>query len=168
MSTIIWGVVLLLFVGAEIFAPTIEWLFLAAGALLTSLLTILIPGLDQLWWLQILIWSVTSFSSLFVFRKFFKKAFVGDNLIEEFNKGAGDRALVIEAINPDAPGRIKYKGTSWPAISDTEEIAVGQEVEILEHRGMVYLVTHTMMEDFPEEELQKVLLEKQNLKEKEN
>jgi hypothetical protein len=87
----------------------------------------------------------------------FKKAFIGKDHVEDVTDGAGERAMVIEAITPDQAGRIKYKGTTWTAVSETENIAVGEEVEILEHKGMVYLVTAQLMEDFPEKELQKTL-----------
>jgi membrane protein implicated in regulation of membrane protease activity len=157
MSTIIWGILFLAFITMEAFVPTIEWLFLAAGALLTGLLSMFVPGLDGLWWLQILIWGASSFGSIFVFQKFFKKAFIGQDHVEDLSEGAGERAIVIEAIAPEQAGRIKYQGTTWTAVSETENIAVGEEVEILEHKGMVYLVTAQLMEDFPEKELRKTL-----------
>jgi membrane protein implicated in regulation of membrane protease activity len=117
-----------------------------------------VPGLDSTWWLQILIWAVSSFGSLVVFQKFFKKAFIGKDHVEDLSQTVpGERAIVIEAITPEQAGRIKYQGTTWTAVSETENIAVGEEVEILEHKGMVYLVTAQLMEDFPEKELQKTL-----------
>jgi membrane protein implicated in regulation of membrane protease activity len=142
----VWAVLGLLFILSEFFIPGFVIFFFGAGALLTTLLTALVPGLNSRLPLQILIWLASSGLSLAFLRRYFSRIFKGSLLESEEDKYSGEKARVIEAISPEEPGRISFKGTSWKAVCYDESFAEGETVEILKREGMVFVVTGSILD----------------------
>ncbi len=142
----VWAVLGLLFILSEFFIPGFVIFFFGAGALLTTLLTALLPGLNSRLPLQILIWLASSGLALAFLRKYFSRIFKGSMLESEEDKYGGEKARVVEAISPENPGRISFKGTTWKAVSYDESFKEGDTVEILKHEGMVFVVTGSILE----------------------
>lgn len=147
----IWAVLGLLFLGAEFFVPGVVIIFFGAGALLTSLLSAIIPGVKSSMVLQIILWLATSSLSLGFLRKYLSRVFRGKMLAADGSDPSGKTAEVIESISPDAPGRVHYQGTSWKASSYSESFEPGDAVEILKQDGLTLIVTKSIM-DLPFEE----------------
>ena len=142
--TFLWALLGLVLIGTEFILPGFIIFFFGAGALVTSLISLLLPGIDSRIGLQIIIWIAASGLSLGTLRKYVSRVFKGSFLPGRQDSSVGKTALVIEKIGPDAPGRIKYQGTSWKAISYTETIEEGEEVSIIEQDNLTFTVTKSL------------------------
>ena len=147
MFSTLWAILAVILFGAQFITGVFDLLFVAVSALFVALGVAIIPGFDQAVWLQVLVWIASSFFSVWAFRKRFRKLFRGEELQPEKNRNSGEKARVIEAISPEKPGRISFRGTSWTALSIDEDIAVGTEVYILELDGLNYTVSSRLLED---------------------
>jgi membrane protein implicated in regulation of membrane protease activity len=152
-AAIFWAILGFLMVISEFFIPGLVIIFFGAGALLTALLTAIIPGLSALMIPQILMWVGFSSLSLISLRRYFKRIFTGQMITageHDYDDG-GKTAKVLETIKPDSPGRISYKGTSWEARSFDKTYKKGSRVWILKKEGMAYYVGDPLLpEDGPD------------------
>ena len=148
----IWAVIGLIFVGAEFFVPGVVIVFFGLGALLTSILSGLIPGLKNSMALQIILWLVSSSLSLAFLRKYLSKVFRGKMLTADGGDASGRIAEVTESISPENPGRVHFQGTTWKATSYTESFEPGDKVEILKEDGLSLIVTKSIMDPTFEED----------------
>ena len=142
----LWGIGGILLILSEFFIPGFVIFFFGAGALLNALLIALIPPLKSNILLQVLIWLAASGLSLFGLRRYFAKIFKG-RLVDAGNSSdfSGQKALVIEDIGPDKPGRIRFQGTSWKAFSYDESLKAGEKVEILKKENLTFVVTRSIL-----------------------
>jgi inner membrane protein len=140
---LIWIIGGLILMASEYLIPGFFIIFFGLGAVITGLLALLIPGLEANLPLQLLLWLLTSVSSLAVLRKYLAKVFkgrlTGDKEATDFS---GQEALVTEKIPPGKSGRIKFQGTTWKAVSyDEKTLRKGEKVEILKKENMTIIVT---------------------------
>lgn len=134
----IWLIVGLVMLLAELVSVLLVFVFFAAGALLTSLLTSigLLPSTES----QILAFSAISLVSLLVLRKHAR------NLLErrsaaEYSEFTGETAMVIRDIPGNGEGRIYYRGAEWKATSENHQnIPAGSKVVIKKTEGIVLIV----------------------------
>lgn len=120
--------------------PELVVIFFGLGALLNAFLLALIPGLRGNIPLQIVLWGATSGTALALLRRYAARWFRGEGPDTQ-PTGAGETAQVVEAITPEKPGRIRYRGTTWQATAVRETIPAGRIVTILEKENLTYLVT---------------------------
>lgn len=146
---IIWAVLGVLLIASEFFVPGFVIFFFGLGALLTAFISAFDPVISQNLLFQILVWLVSSGASLFVLRRFFSKTFKGKEIGEhdEDELYSGETARVLEDITPNKPGRIKFHGTTWKAISEVEEISKGSLVDIVKKEGISFYVTKSIEQD---------------------
>jgi len=137
----LWALFGLLLLGAEFLVPGFVIFFFGLGAFLTSLATLIIPPLRSALGFQALLWAGLSLLTFGFLRKRFARIFHGafGNQVED--EALGSTATVVEKITPDTPGRIKYKGTTWRAISYTETLDEGERVKIIERDNLTFTVT---------------------------
>ncbi len=146
MAPIIWAVVGFLFILSEFLVPEFVIFFFGVGALLMSLLTALAPPVAGSVPLQILIWLGLSAATLFGLRKYLANWFKGRKFDDDDQtEYVGKSARVTDAITPDKPGRISFRGTTWVAESFDERFERGQRVEILRREGMHFIVTESIL-----------------------
>ena len=147
-----WVILGLLLIGSEFLAPGFVIFFFGAGAIFTGAISWLIPGIGSSFTAQAVIWITSSSISLAALRRYFKPIFSGKFL----SRGAEDRApigehcTVIERIDPEQSGRVRYHGTSWTAISYDETLEPGESVEIMRKEEMTFVVTRSIMEEMDE------------------
>lgn len=138
--SLIWlivGIVLLL---AEVIMPGFIIFFFGIGALITSL-SAYIFNIESVN-IQIIIFIVSSLLSLILLRKFFGKLFRGkvDSLKELKDEYIGKRAIVVHEIKPNSlKGKIEFNGTLWEADSDFF-IDKDSVVEITGRRDLTLIV----------------------------
>ncbi|MDC7222686.1 MAG: NfeD family protein [Spirochaetales bacterium] len=125
---LIMGGVLLL---GEIAVPGFILFFFGVGAFLTLGTVTLLPFLDNYFWLQLIIWVTYSTILLFFLRNRFSGTFKGRIFQTEKEDWIGREAQVIDRIDPDSPGRIKFRGTTWTAHAN-RTIEAGKTVKIVE------------------------------------
>jgi len=143
----IWAFIGLLFVGLEFAIPGVVIIFFGAGALITSLLTAIIPGLNSSVVLQILLWLGASSLSLAFLRKYLSKVFRGKTLIDDGSEASGKTAEVIERITPDKIGRVHFQGTTWKASSYTETLEEGEKATVLKQEGLTLIVSKSLIDE---------------------
>lgn len=128
--SLIWFLVGVVFLIAELLAPGFILLFFAAGCWIAALATWLI---DIELKSQILVFVVSSLILLFTLRKYSMKTFKGttrDNTDDHYaDLKIGKVAIVTKNITPNVPGEIKVMGSFWRAIAEME-IEEGQSVLI--------------------------------------
>ena len=142
-AIIFWLIAGMLLIASEMLIPGFTIFFFGVGALLTGILSAIIPGLKNSFTLQLIIWAASSITSFAFLRKYLSKIFRG-SLIDDHTgeeQDSGKIATVLEQITPDTPGRIRYKGTSWKAISFDKTFDPGEKVEILKKEGISYIVS---------------------------
>jgi len=117
--SLIWFVIGIFFLLAELVLPGFIIFFFGIGGLFTSLVTYLFKIESIV--VQIIIFISSSLLSLILLRNFFSSLFKGkvsssNKLQDEF---VGRRALVIKEIKPNSlPGKIEINGTYWKADSE--------------------------------------------------
>lgn len=141
VSASIWAIAGLLMILAEFVVPQFVIFFFGLGALINATLLVVLPRFVSNIPLQLLIWALTSSISLFALRRYAAKWFRGSPATPDGDSDAGRTAEVVETITPETPGRIRFSGTTWKAISYDEEIPVGSTVTILKKENLSYLVT---------------------------
>jgi inner membrane protein len=142
-----WSLLGLLLIAAEMFIPGFVIFFFGSGAIITGFLSALIPGLSSNFTLQGIIWIVSSILTFSFFRKKFSRVFRGTILNREINSDLGYTVKVIEAITPEKPGRVRFQGTSWKAISYTENFEPGVMVDIVKEENLTFVVSSSILED---------------------
>jgi membrane protein implicated in regulation of membrane protease activity len=151
MVATIWAVLGLLLILSEFVVPQFVVFFFGLGALLNGLLVAIVPGLSGRIPAQILLWLVTSSFSLGFLRKYFARTFRGSEGKMDDSGYVGKNAEVIEPIEPDKPGRVRFAGSSWRAIAYDETVAVGERVTILQKEGLTLVVSAQLVLDQPDE-----------------
>ena len=137
----LWGVIGLLLIASEMLIPGFTIFFFGLGAWITALVALVFPPLaGSLAW-QIVLWAAGSIFSFAFLRKHFRRWFRGTLLDRMPKNNVGERAVVLEAISPEKAGRVRYRGTSWKAVSLTESFETGEEVSIIEEDGITLTVT---------------------------
>lgn len=143
----LWTLLGLLLIASEMVIPGFVIFFFGSGAIITGILSAIIPGLSGSFGLQGFIWILSSILSFSFFRKKFARIFKGTILNRETDTNVGRTVKVIEAISPDKPGRVRYQGTSWKAISYTESFEPGTNVDIIKEENLTFIVSGTILED---------------------
>lgn len=135
-----------MFIALEFAIPGLVIIFFGAGAVITSILTAIIPGLRSGIGWQILIWLGASSLSLVFLRKYLSKVFRGNMLTDTGDKVSGKTAEVTEQITPDSPGRVHFEGTTWKAVSYTETLEKGERVTVLKQEGLTLIVSKALID----------------------
>ena len=143
----LWTLLGLLLIASEMIIPGFTIFFFGTGAIVTGILSGIIPGLSDSFAFQGLIWILSSILSFGFFRKKFARIFRGTILNREIDRDVGRTAEVIEAISPDKSGRVRYQGTSWKAISYTESFEPGAKVDIVKEENLTFIVSRAILED---------------------
>jgi membrane protein implicated in regulation of membrane protease activity len=57
-----------------------------------------------------------------------------------FIDAVGHTAVVVEAIDAESGGRVKFRGTTWPAMSCRDSLQPGESVAISARSGITLMV----------------------------
>ncbi len=132
---LIWFILGIIVAFLELYLPGFILLFFAIGCLSAAVaLLVLDINLTQ----QILVFLITSITSLLLLRKWMMRTFQGassnnpDNDFDDFPYGV--HVQVLQKISPHKTGRIQYRGTAWDAVAD-ETIESGETAEIVKFSG---------------------------------
>ena len=136
-----WFIAGAMLIVAEFAVPGVFICFFGVGAILTGLAVWFFPSLSLT--AQIAIFTVLSVGFLVGCRRFMPKSFRGSKNVDrsdiENDDIVGAEVVVTEAIAPDAPGQVEFRGTVWTARAD-RVIAVGERASIVSrHNLTLYL-----------------------------
>jgi membrane protein implicated in regulation of membrane protease activity len=140
---LVWFLVGLVFLLAELALPGFVIIFFGIGAWITALLLLL--GLIKSFDSQLVIFLISSVASLIFFRKKGRSIFEGktsgklapDQSLDDIK---GEKAVVVEAVLPNKlRGKVEFHGTLWQAESDVP-IEKGAVVEIVDRVNLTVKV----------------------------
>jgi len=124
---LVWAVVGLVLLIAELMAVCFFLCFIGLGALVVALTSWL--GLTPSFSSQLIVFTVSSLLLMALLRKTARKLFAGQ--ADAPPDYAGQRVPVVGAIPPGGEGTIQYRGSVWIAFSDAAEtIPEGAVVQI--------------------------------------
>jgi membrane protein implicated in regulation of membrane protease activity len=140
---LVWFVIGLVLLLAEIVLPGFVIVFFGIGAWVTTFLLLLglIPSSNS----QLLVFLVSSILCLALFRKKGKQIFEGKRSGrlapgQSIDDVRGERAVVVEAIKSGGMGgKVEFHGTLWEADSDVD-IGKGAVVEIIDRVNLTLKV----------------------------
>ena len=136
---IIAGIVLIIL---ELVVPGMVLVFLGAGALAVALLIWL--GAIETWVSALTVWFISSLALLAGLRSFFYRLMPGEAeegaSTDEDVDAFGAVVEVVETIAPDAPGRIRYRGTTWQAANHAETLEAGSKAKIVYRDNLTWIV----------------------------
>ena len=138
MTWWIWIVAGIAMIVSEFAVPAFVICFFGAGAVLTGLLLLLCPGIGLAW--QLLIFSIASIAFTLTGRKLFAGSRNGRMEDPDQDAVSGETATVAEAIAPDRPGKVEFRGSFWTAVSD-RELAAGQLVFVIKRDNLTLTVS---------------------------
>ena len=135
MYWLILGVALIIL---EVMTPGLVSLFFGLAALTVALIAWLLPFSQALQWLA---FSVFSVFYILLLRKTLKRVFNGNKEVSDSMDDAfsGKRAVVVEPIAPNKPGRVEFCGSNWTAEADTE-LKPGASVRINSKKNLTLKV----------------------------
>lgn len=124
---VVWAVVGLVLLIAELATVSFILCFIGLGALIVAATTWM--GLTSSFNSQLIVFSASSLSLLFLLRKTAKKLFAGHADVPP--DYAGQKVKVAKPIPAGGEGTIIYRGSDWIAFSDTAQtIPEGASVQI--------------------------------------
>jgi len=129
-ATVIWFIVGLILILLELVIPGFVIIFFGAGSWITALCC-LIFGVNLEW--QFIIFTLSSIILLIIFRKYLKgNFFIGNKEnVETLEDEFINRTAIVESdIRKGFTGKVNFKGTTWPAMSDSN-ISKGDLVTII-------------------------------------
>jgi membrane protein implicated in regulation of membrane protease activity len=125
----------------ELVVPGAILMFLGGGALTVAFL-LWIGALDH-WMGAFTTWFVVSLALIIVFRSMVQRFSGGTSDRESTNEdldAAGTVVTVTETISPQDQGRIRYRGTTWPAICDDHVLEIDAEAKLVRRENLAWVV----------------------------
>lgn len=126
----------------ELVIPGLVVIFLGMAACLVSAAVYL--GLVEGWMQNTTAWFVCSLVLIILLRGVFQKLAPGEEEVgdvDEDKDAIGTVVEVVETVLTDSTkGRIKFRGTTWEAVSKTTKIEVGRKAKLVERRDLVWYV----------------------------
>lgn len=147
----------LAFMLAEKLLPSGVWIFLGLGGLSVAALRAMGVFVDP--FVALFAWLILSTVLTVALRPVAMRYFGGEVSIGVINEDAeaiGQHVRVVEAIAPDAPGRIRFRGTDWDAKALDDTIPEGHEAKILARNNLTWIV-EPVAEDALDAELDQAL-----------
>ena len=135
---LISGIVLIIL---ELVVPGAILMFLGGGALVVALL--LWTGVLGHWMGAFTAWFVVSLALIIVFRSMVQRFSGGKSdreSTDEDGDAAGTVVIVTEIIRPGAEGRIRYRGTTWPAICHVRVLEVDAKAKLMHRENLAWVV----------------------------
>ena len=127
-ASLIWFLVGVVFLIAELFLPGFILIFFTAGSWIAAI-TAWLTNVDLTG--QIIIFTVSSLLLLLTLRKYSLKTFKGstrDDVDDQYTESKiGKTGIVSKKIAPHVPGEVKVMGSFWRATAEVE-IDEGQSV----------------------------------------
>ena len=138
-----WIILGFLLIGAEFLVPGFWILFFGLSAIITGILNAFLPGVNQGY--SIILCAVLGGILLLLSRKLFPDFFASKNNTDTSEKNietddvAGAIATVTEAITPQRPGKVDFRGSAWIATAD-HDLPVGTTVTIVSRKNLTLTV----------------------------
>ncbi|MCC7460470.1 MAG: NfeD family protein [Proteobacteria bacterium] len=136
-STMIWIILGLVLLIAEMATGTFTLIFIALACFATALVSFF-PGMDSNYTIQITTCSIVSVLGVVLLRKPLQNKMLKSLSLKS---DIGKELLIDHGIHPHGTARIGYQGTTWQATNlDAEEMRKGDRVCIVGMDGNTLLI----------------------------
>ncbi|MBM4398857.1 MAG: NfeD family protein [Candidatus Cloacimonetes bacterium] len=133
----IWMIIGILCIVIEIFDPAFFFLSLGAAAIITGLLSLVIPSTP----LQILVFAVLSFLAFLSMRKMGKKLLSTAKSDTNVFALKGKKGMVTKEISEQNKGYVKIGGEEWPALEkNNKSVPVNAKIVVVDIEGNKLIV----------------------------
>ena len=130
-STVLWAVLGIILVVAEIFTSTFVLLFLGVSAIIVAIIKFF--GLSHLA-AELIIFAILSLTGILFFRK---KFVAGLQVKGNFSIDGEQKLVLTTAIPANSSASVDYQGTTWTAVNESDEdYAKGRTVIIDRTEGV--------------------------------
>lgn len=130
-STVLWAILGIILVVAEIFTSTFVLLFLGISAIIVAAIKFF--GLSHLA-TELIIFAILSLAGILFFRKKFVE---GLQVKGKFSIDGEQKLVLTAAIPAQSSAVIQYQGTTWTAVNESDEdYAQGRSVIIDRTEGV--------------------------------
>lgn len=133
----IWLALAAIFLIVELSSPSFFFISFVIGSIAAGMYALTSP--DAVYW-QIGIFLVLSAVLLPAMRTLARRITKESPQLSNVDRMIGQQALVIEAIEPDKTGKVRFEGEIWNAVAD-EVIAEGDHVLIESMAGVTLHVS---------------------------
>ena len=127
----IWMAAALIFLIIELMTPTLIYICFVAGSVVAGIYSYFYP--EAYYW-QIGLFVVVSVILLPLTRRFAKKITKAPPELSNVDRMIGQAALVVNEIDPDTGGKVRFEGEVWMAVAE-EKIEAQAKVEIVSVSG---------------------------------
>lgn len=138
----IWVVLGILFIAVEFFLPGLVTVFLGMGAFLTAIFVWL--GIIESIKSSIIVWFTSSLIFAVFLRNLMKRYFPGESKKERLYEDSDAYGTVVEVVEQifedNDKGRIRFQGSSWPAMTETGTIEKGKKAKLLYRDNLIWVV----------------------------
>lgn len=129
----IWLGIMVLAIIIEISTTDLTSFWFALGALGALIVSIFTD--NDLWYVQVIVFSILTILSIIFVRPLFKKKFDSPKIATNIDAMMGKIAIVESAIALNQPGSVKYEGIEWTAVTEQVGFEPGDLVEIVKVEG---------------------------------
>ena len=136
-QALVWAIVGVALVIAELMSMSFVLVFFGAGALLTALLVSL--GVLSGPYAPIMLFCGASLALMALMRSFIKRRFSGHkDMMPDY---LGQVLLVVKDIPPGGEGDVSWRGSEWLAFADgSTRIAAGEKARVIGREGIRLMV----------------------------
>jgi inner membrane protein len=141
LVTWLWLIAGIVLIATELFIPGLVVCFLGFGAVIVAILRWfgLFTGFAQ----SFIVWLVTSIALLIALRSFLLKWVPSESTYtatdEDFD-AVGSIVEVVQEVSDSKQGRIRYAGTTWPAITRHGILLAGTKAKLLYRDNLVWVI----------------------------
>ncbi|MDH5681484.1 MAG: NfeD family protein [Spirochaetota bacterium] len=127
----------------EFIVPGLVIIFIGLGAIIVALAQWIGMPADN-WLLSISVWLLSSLTLVLSTRKFIKKYFPAETSYQALQEDTDAYGMVVDVVETvyedNNNGRIRFQGTSWPAISEEGVIEKGKKARLLSRNNLAWIV----------------------------
>lgn len=142
MITWVWFFSGIALIAVELFIPHLITCFLGLAALIVAGLRWV--GILQGWPECLIVWFITSVVLLVTLRQFALRWLPSERSFQTTNEDIEAIGTVVEVVreisSSDQNGRVRFGGTSWPAITREGVIPSGRKAKLVMRDNLVWIV----------------------------
>lgn len=137
----LWGLIGGMLILLELLLPGLVVVFFGVAALIVAVLSG--AGFITSWVVAVGVWLLSSSGLVLIARSGGYRLGAGYKEHSSTNEeldAFGERVEVVESLGPSTEGRIRFRGSTWPARSLEEEIVAGRYARIITRDNLVWIV----------------------------
>lgn len=140
--TWVWFAAGLGLIAVELFVPHLVTGFLGLGAILVAVLRWV--GVLEGPTASIVVWMISSLVLLAGLRHFVRRLFPSDRSFQSTDEDFEAAGKIVEVVHQvsssDQNGRVRFGGTSWPAVTRQGVIEPGRKAKLVLRDNLVWIV----------------------------